>query len=152
MAKQIGFRFEENMYGSYHLVREPGAERRFAFHYEVASRELWRTLRSGRAEATGWVEAEGLAAHAELVGFIVIKPLVARFIRYEFDFRGDDGTSYHYAGEKTIRHLHPLRTWTTLPGALYDAEGEEIARSLARFDTQEMGPFLRSFQLARGRC
>ncbi len=149
MARRLGFRFNENMYGSYRLLREPEMARRFAFHYDVVSPGLWRTLRDGRAGATGYVEAEGLAERAELAGFIAIKPLVARFIRYEFDFSGDDGTRYRFAGEKTIRHLHPVRTWTTLPGALYDAEGKEIAHSLAHFDLKELGPFLRSFKLAR---
>ena len=149
MGKRLGFRFNENMVGSYRLLREPDAERRFAFHYDVVSPGLWRTLRDGRAEATGYVEAEGLAERAELAGFIVIKPLVARCIRYEFHFFGDDGSRYRFAGEKTIRHLHPIRTWTTLPGALYDAEDKEIAHSLAHFDLKEVGPFLRSFKLTR---
>jgi len=149
MAKRLGFRFDENMAGSYRLLREPEAERRFAFHYNVVSPGLWRTLRDGRAEATGYVEAEGLAERAELAGFIVIRPLVARVIRYEFHFCGDDGSRYRFAGEKTIRHLHPIRTWTTLPGALYDAEDKQIAHNLVRFDLKEVGPFLRSFKLAR---
>jgi len=134
MGKRLGFRFNENMVGSYRLLREPDAERHFAFHYDVVSPGLWRTLRDGRAEATGYVEAEGLAERAEL---------------YEFHFFGDDGSRYRFAGEKTIRHLHPIRTWTTLPGALYDAEDKEIAHSLAHFDLKEVGPFLRSFKLAR---
>ena len=107
------------------------------------------TRGDGRAEATGYVEAEGLAERAELAGFIVIRPLVARTIRYEFHFYGDDGSRYRFAGEKTIRHLHPIRTWTTLPGALYDAEDRAIAHSLSHFDLKELGPFLRSFKLAR---
>jgi hypothetical protein len=149
MARHLGFRFNENMVGSYHLLREPEAARRFAFHYDVVSPGLWRTLRDGRAEAAGTVEAEGLAERAELAGFIVIRPLVARTIRYEFHFSGDDGSRYRFAGEKTIRHLHPIRTWTTLPGALYDAEDRAIAHSLSHFDLKELGPFLRSFKLAR---
>lgn len=146
MGIGLGFRFSENMYGSYRTVKEPAGERRFCFHFDVVSRSLWRTLRDGRAEASGWVEAEGLATHAPLEGFIVIKPLFARLIRYEFDFTGEGGAAYHYAGEKTIRHLHPTTTWTTLPGVIYDADGNEFARSLTRFDLAEMSPFLRSFR------
>jgi hypothetical protein len=147
---RLGFRFSENMYGGYRPAKEPAEERRFCFHLDVVSRDLWRTIRDGRAEATGHVEAEGLATHAPLTGFLVIKPLLARLIRYEFDFTGDDDARYHYAGEKTIRHLHPTTTWTTLPGAIYDADGGEFARSLTRFDLNEISPFLRSFRPSLG--
>jgi len=146
MGIRLGFRFSENMYGSYRAVKEPAGERHFCFHFDVVSRDLWRTLRDGRAEATGTVEAEGLATHAPLEGFIIIKPLLSRLIRYEFDFTGDDGVSYHYAGQKTIRHLRPIATWTTLPGAIYDADAEEFARSVTRFDLGEILPFLWSFR------
>ena len=146
MGIRPGFRFSENMYGSYQALKEPADERRFCFHFDVVSRDLWRTLRDGRAEATGTVEAEGLARRAPLEGFIIIKPLVRRLIRYEFDFTADDGLSYHYAGQKTIRHLRPATTWTTLPGTIYDADAREFARSVTRFDLGEMIPFLRSFR------
>jgi hypothetical protein len=150
MGIQLGFRFSENMYGSYRPVKQPAGERRFRFHFDVVSRDLWKTLRDGRAQATGTVEAEDLATQSPLEGFIVIKPLVTRLIRYEFDFTGDDGVSYHYAGEKTIRHLHPITTWTTLPGAIYDADAKEFARSVTRFDLGELLPFLRSFRPSLG--
>ena len=150
MGIRLGFRFSENMYGSYRPVAGPAGERSFRFHFDVASGDLWKTLRLGRAQATGTVDAEGLATHAPLEGFIVIKPLVSRLIRYEFDFTGDDGASYHYAGEKTIRHLHPIATWTTLPGAIYDADAREFARSVTRFDLGELLPFLWSFRPSLG--
>ena len=150
MVSKLGFLFSENMYGSYQTVKEPAGERRFCFHFDVVSRDLWKTLRDGRAEATGSVEAEALAEHSPLEGFIIIKPLVSRLIRYEFDFTADDGASYHYAGQKTIRHLRPITTWTTLPGAIYDADAEEVARSVTRFDLAEMLPFLRSFRPSLG--
>jgi len=143
----LGFGFSENMYGSYTRSDEPEVERSFRFHFDVISHDLWRTLRDGRAEATGYVEAERLAKHAPLKGFIVIKPLIARVIRYEFDFTGDDGAAYHYAGQKTIRHLNPASTWTTLPGALYRDDASEFAESTTRFDMDELIPFLRSFRV-----
>jgi hypothetical protein len=77
---------------------------------------------------------------------MIIKPLVARLIRYEFEFTGDDCASYRFAGEKTIRHLHPFRTWTTLPGAVYDSAGGEIARCMVYFHFNELGSFLLSFK------
>jgi hypothetical protein len=146
MSRRFGFKFSENMYGTYTPTWENGAERRFIFHVDAFSDNLLRTLRDGKVETVGHVEAEGLAAHAPLRGFMIIKPLLARVIRYEFQFTGDDGAAYRFAGEKTIRHLHPFRTWTTLPGSIYDSGDREIAQSMVRFDRREMVPFLRSFK------
>jgi hypothetical protein len=146
---RMGFRFSENMYGTYQSASAPDRERRFMFHIEAVSRDWRRTIRDGRVEATGFVEAEGLASHAPIEGFMIIKPLVQRLIHYEFEFLGEDGASYRYAGRKTIRHLSPLRTWTTLPGSILDAAGRETARSVTRFDTREFGAFLRSFRFVR---
>jgi hypothetical protein len=146
MARRLGLEFNENMYGTYSSVGEPELERRFAFHVDAVSRDLVRTLRDGRVEATGWVEAEGLAAHAAIHGFLIVKPLAARLIHYEFEFLGDDGSAYRFVGSKTIRHLHPMRTWTVLPGVLRDGRGTEIARSVTRFDVGELRAFLRSFR------
>lgn len=137
------------MYGTYRATSAPERERRLMFHIDATSREWRQAIRDGRVDASGFVEAEDLAAHAPLAGFMIIKPLVRRLIHYEFEFRGDDGAAYRYVGRKTIRHLSPLRTWTTLPGSIVDAAGREIAHSVTRFDTRELGAFLRSFKLVR---
>jgi len=144
--RTVGFRFSENMYGTYTLAGQPGKRRGFTFHIDAVSGNLLRTLRDGRVETTGHVDAEGLATRAPLCGFMIIKPLLARLIRYEFCFTGDDGAAYRFAGEKTIRHLDPVRTWTTLPGAIYDAAGVQLARCATFFDRKEMGRFLLSFK------
>jgi hypothetical protein len=91
------------------------------------------------------VEAEGLAMRARIEGFLIVKPLLSRFIRYQLDFIGDDGARYRYAGQKTIRYTDPVRTWTTLPGAIYDERGDMIGESMLRFDPRTLGSFLRSF-------
>ena len=147
MARKLGLRFQENMYGHYEVLEgEAGRKRRFDFHWEAETRDLLGSLRDGRGEGTGWVEAEGLAEHAGLEGFMVVKPLVQRFIRYEFHFIGDDGRRYCFKGQKAIRHLHPASTWTTLPGEIFDDQGKVWARSLSRFRFGEALPFLLSFR------
>lgn len=145
MARRLGFSFSEVMTGSYQPVSDPGKEYRLVFHIDAASGDLWQTLRSGRVEASGHVEAEGLAENTPIEGFMIVKPVLSRFIRYEFDFTGDDGARYHYVGQKDIRHRDPLRTWTTLPGGIFDDSGNKIADSVLRFDLKTLGPFLRSF-------
>jgi hypothetical protein len=148
MARKIGLRFKENMYGHYEVLEGPeaGKERHFVFHWVVDSPGLIMTLRGGRTAATGWVEAEGLAGRADLEGWFVLRPVVQRFIRYEFTFTGDDGRRYRFEGQKTLRHLHPARTWTTLPGVIYDDQGKEWARSLSRFHFRELHHLLFSIR------
>jgi hypothetical protein len=145
MPRKIGLKFSETMAGSYRPLEGDGAEHSLVFHIDATSHNLWKTLRDGRVEATGYVEAEGLAERAPIEGFMVIKPLVSRFIRYEFSFTGDDGARYRYVGQKDIRHTNPLRSWTRLPGALFDADGKRIADSVLYFDVKTLPPFLRSF-------
>jgi len=149
MTTKLGFRFNENMYGSYRMPPETGPERRFMFHIDAVAGDLLQHWRDGRVDATGFVEAEGLASHAPIKGFMILAPWVARFIHYEFTFTSDDGRALRFAGEKTIRHLHPVRTWQTLPGELFDAGGNTIASVLALFDRREFLSFVRTFKPTR---
>lgn len=154
MAKKIGFKFKETMYGHYEASEGPdaGRKRRFVFLWEVNTGSLLGMLRGERTGATGWVEAEGLAEHATLEGSFVLKPVVQRFIRYDFTFTGDDGHRYRFEGQKELRHLHPARTWTTLPGAIFDDREMLRARSLSRFRFSKLLPFLFSFRLTLVEC
>jgi len=144
-----GFRFAENMYGSYRYLSEGAEPRRFKFHVDAVSDSLVRTLRDGQVKATGFVEADGMAARAPLEGVMIVEPIVRRRIDYRFGFTGDDGTRYRYAGFKTIRHLDPVESWTTLHGKIFDGAGREVATSTTHFDASELLSFLRSYELVR---
>lgn len=146
MPRHIGLRFAENMYGSYSPVDSQGKPKQFTFHVEARSESLLRTLLNGRVETTGWVEAEGLAARSELTGFMIMRPLLSRFIQYDFGFIGDDGKRYRYSGTKTIRHLQPRTSWTTLVGSIYDSDEREIATSTTHFDLGELRSFIAGFR------
>ena len=148
MARKLGLRFTENMYGHYEVFEGPaaGQRRRFDFHWNGRYPDVIGSLHDRRGEGTGWVEAEGLAGRAPIEGFMVFKPFVERFIRYEFQFTADDGHRYWFKGQKEIRHLHPARTWTTLPGEIFDDAGRAWARTLLRFRFREALPFLLSFR------
>jgi len=63
-------------------------------------------------------------------------PFRRRFIRYEFDFVGDDGKPYRFAGQKDIRLTDPVKSFTVLPGVVTDGSGREVARVETRFDLQ----------------
>ena len=74
------------------------------------------------------------SVHVECEGTMTLRPVRGRIVRYELSFRGDDGKSYRFAGQKDIRWLDALRTWTTLPGEITDANGKLVARCDTRFD------------------
>lgn len=143
-TRKLGLKFSEIMAGTYRLSND-GEDRRLVFHIDATTRDLWKTLRDGHVEVSGSVEAENLATGAPIEGFMIVKPLLSRFIRYEIGFTGDDGARYHFAGQKDIRYTDPVRTWTTLPGAIYDEHDQVIADSVLHFDLKTLGSFLRSF-------
>jgi hypothetical protein len=131
---KTGFQFSETMAGTMELAARPGAEVPFAFTVTARAPSLREHLRDGRAELRGTVEAPGLAAAAEATGELTIRLLRGRRIRYELGFTGDDGRRYRFAGQKDLRWLEPLRSWTTLPGEITDEDGRVVARCRTRFD------------------
>ena len=138
--------FAETMSGTYEPIDAPGQRRPFRFDVDVHAPSFWRHLRDGKAELAGTVEAPPLATHAPLRGTIVIRPIGGRFIRYEFEFTGDDGARYTFAGQKDIAWLDLVRTWTTLPGEI--RAGERVVATCEAFFDLEDGPaFVRSFSL-----
>ena len=78
-----------------------------------------------------------------------MRPVLGRIIRYEFSFTGDDGKAYRFAGQKDIRWLDPVRTWTELPGEVSDEGGRVVGRAMTYFDLKRDGlSFVRSFRPA----
>lgn len=130
----MGFRFDETMSGTMERVDRPGESVPFSFTVQAHAASSLRWLRDGKATLTGTVEAPGLAAAAPCEGTLTMRPLIARFLRYELTFPGDDGKRYRFSGQKDIRYTDLLRTWTTLPGEISDESGRLVARCQTRFD------------------
>ena len=143
----MGFGFEETMSGTW---TKDGVTRPFSFTVKVRSGPLGTFRKKNQmAEMEGTVEAGGLATRQPLRGTMLLQPFLGRVIRYEFDFNGDDGKPYTFAGQKDIRWLDPVRTWTELPGEITDGDGRVIGRAMTRFDLQRDGVrFVRSFRPA----
>jgi len=138
--------FNETMSGTYEPIDAPGQRRPFKFKLDIHAPSFLRHLRDGKAELVGTVEAPALAANAHLTGEITIRPIGGRFIRYHFEFLGDDGKRYTFAGQKDIEWLSLVRTWTTLPGEI--REGDRVVATCdTRFDLKDGPAFLRSFRL-----
>jgi hypothetical protein len=131
---KTGFCFDETMTGTMERVDRPGEPVPFTFTVHAHAASTLRHLRDGKATLTGIVEAPGLAASAPAEGTVTLRPVIARVVKYELAFTGDDGKRYRFTGQKDIRWLDALRTWTTLPGEISDEAGRLVARCQTRFD------------------
>ena len=129
-----GFAFDETMSGTMERVDHPGEQVPFSFTVHVHAESTLRHLRDGKATMRGVLEAPGLATAADAEGTMTLRPVLGRVVRYELGFTGDDGKRYRFAGQKDIRWLQALRTWTTLPGEITDESGRVVARCQTRFD------------------
>jgi hypothetical protein len=144
-----GFTFEETMSGTWTPADDISIARKFRFTVRVRSGPLAEFRRDQIADMEGEVVAEGLTDGAPLLGTMVLRPFLGRMIRYEFEFDGDDGQRYRFAGQKDIRWRDPVRTWTELPGELTDEDGEVIGTALTRFHLRKDAvSFLRSWRPA----
>jgi hypothetical protein len=144
-----GFGFAETMAGTWTRTDGGRGGGRFEFSVTAASGPLREFGRTRQARITGTVVADGLAAGGAVQGTMELRPWLGRIIRYQFEFTGDDGQRYAFSGQKDIRWLHPVRTWTELPGQVTDAGGRVIGNALTRFDLKrQSASFVRSFRLA----
>ena len=144
-----GFRFDETMAGTYSFNDRPAERRPFSFTVEARAESILRHLRTSETSLHGTLEAPGLAEHAPIEGTLIMAPLTRRIIRYEFRFTGDDGNPYRFAGQKDIRLTSPVKSFTTLPGSIFDAAGSEVATADTRFDLRGDGlQFMTSWRLA----
>lgn len=144
---KAGFKYEEKMTGTYHLLSRPEEEKAFTFTARASVDNVMKFLQDMAAALEGTVEMESFADHAPLSGTLELNPLLGRVLRYQFSFVANDGKSYRFAGQKDINFLDLPGSLTTLPGAVYDESGNEIARVLARFDVgSDLVPFLLSFR------
>jgi hypothetical protein len=142
----MALRFAETMSGTFEPIDQPGTRHPFKFSVSARARSVLRHLRDGRAEIDGTVEAAPLAERAHLTGEMTIRPIGGRFIRYRFEFPGDDGKRYTFAGQKDIAWTDLVRSWTTLPGEIRDGD-RVVATCETRFDWKGDGvAFLRSFR------
>jgi hypothetical protein len=141
-----GFQFTETMSGTFTLSAGDGAERPMLFTCQARASNLWRHLADRRAELDGHVDMEGFATRRPLQGHIVIDPILGGRIAYDFQFDGDDGKPYRFSGQKDVSPFRPWGSMTTLPGAILDERGAEVARAHLRFEAHDLPGLLGSFR------
>jgi hypothetical protein len=144
-----GFGFSETMSGTWSPIDRPDQRRPFRFSLEARSGPLGRFRTDKVVDVNGTLDAEGLATDRAVRGTMIVAPFLRRLIRYELAFTGDDGKPYRFAGQKDIRWLEPVRTWTELPGEITGGNGATVGRAEVRFDLRRDSlAFLRSFRPA----
>jgi hypothetical protein len=135
------------MSGTIEWNAEPGTKYPFRFEIRAHAPSTRRHLATGRANVRGVVYAPPKADGADAEGMITIRPLGQRIIRYELSFVASDGKRYEMVGQKDIRWLRPIQTFTTLPAEILDEDHRRVGTCLTTFDYKnDLWSFLRSFR------
>ena len=146
---KTGFRFSEVMGGTYSLTSKPKETRRFEFLARMEAPSLSKHLRDGGMTLEGTLEMDGFADAVPIEGRLTMLPFTRKLIRYEFAFTANDGKPYRFAGQKDIKFTKLRKTFTTLPGSVFDADDREIATALTYFDARtDLLQFLSSWRPA----
>jgi len=141
----LGFYFREKMEGSVQRTGER-FDRSFRFDFDVHAPSLLGFVTTAVGDCTGTVRIDGLAKNVPARGRIEISPWLKRSVRYVFDFTGEDGRRYRFDGAKRVTLRRHLVGWTTLPGHVYDADGNVWGDALLRFSLRrELRNLLKSF-------
>ena len=143
----MGFQFTETMAGTVEWDAQPGTRHPFRFVVTAQADSARQHLADGKAVMRGTLHAPPIAEGVEIEGVITIRPLGQRIIRYELAFVGGDGKHYELVGQKDIRWLSPLKTFTHMPAEILDEEHRRVATCETVFDLKkEWWSFLRSFR------
>jgi hypothetical protein len=131
-----GVSFRERLSGTYWRLDAPTDERAIVVDLEM-NVPHWRAfLQSRAASLSGHIDADGLASRRPIRGTVAFELLEERRNTYAFSFEGDDGRGYELCGQKEWHALAPLEAITLLPASLYDARGDEVARTTLRFNVR----------------
>ena len=140
--------FTETMRGTWTPLDGSGRKTLW-FRAEADVTDAGAYLKHGRLSLSGALHAEGLADEVPARGHLEIQPL-SRRIGYALDFTADDGRRCRFVGEKTPSLRHLLKSMTTLPGDVLDADGKRLGTALLYFDLKnDLVPFLGTFRRGR---
>ena len=138
--KHLGFSVAEVMEDSLRRPEE-NFDRPFRFDLAVVFPALWRIFLVAVGRARGTCNIDGVARDAPAVGTLELAPFRLRLARYTFTFTADDGKEYRFDGWKSTG-WNPRRSWTTLPGRVYDANGDVWATATLHFSFRHHFPGL----------
>jgi hypothetical protein len=140
-----GFSFQETMRGTWHPTSQPQLQRPIQFECVAAAINTRNYLQDGYMSLQGKIRVEGLAGYASCRGSLEVLLPLKRQLRYDIAFRGDDGSTYRFLGEKHVRYAHALYTMTHLSGQLLDATGQPIGSASLTFELRDLPSMVKSY-------
>ncbi len=154
----VGFRMDEMMIGTHTFSGGSYGGRELPLNFSLTwgNDNLIKFLNPRSEEflvssARGFITVGGLANKADCKGFLKLMYFSERKIRYELDFKGDDGRAYRYVGEKVnIWPWNLHRTHVTCYATINDTETEKIiSSSVVYFPFREIIDFLLSLRFVK---
>jgi hypothetical protein len=152
----IGIKIDEIMIGTHRFANGDVTERPLIFSLTWGNNNLLNFLNPFSpeflvSEAKGMITVGGLVNKADCSGSLKLLYFNGRKIRYELEFKDDNGRKYRYVGEKVnIWPWNLHKTHVTCYGTIREiATGMEISRSVIYFPLREMVPFVLSARLTR---
>lgn len=130
-------RFAEVMAGAFRLAGE-GRERPMRLELSADLPGVLRRWGDTEGGLTGRVHVPGWADDHAATGRLRVAPLAARRIRYTMDFTAEDGRRLRLDGWKSVAPRHPVRSMTSLPVTVTDADGAVVGDALLRFDLRDV--------------
>jgi hypothetical protein len=141
-----GLSFSETMIGKWRRTGER-FDHSFSFDAHLESPTIPIPFSTVIAELTGTLRAETLASGTPITGTLEISPMRNHRLRYTFTTIADDGHRYRFDGCKSLRGMHQLRAWTTLPGSICTEDGQEVGTAHLRFPLKTFPSFVSGFRL-----
>jgi hypothetical protein len=147
----LGFELAESMTGTYHLFRDPLADRVLRVTLRLAVDGLRRFARHRTLRADGAIVAEGLAenggAGRSITGAVLWKLFDEKRVPYALSFKGDDERTYHLRGQRDFFAHDAAYSLTSMAASLYDERELEIGRATLRFEPRvELPALLKTFR------
>jgi hypothetical protein len=143
----LGFYFREKMDGTVVHAGER-FDRPFRFDVDVRAPSVLGFATTAVGVADGTLTIDGLAKKVPARGRLEISPLLHHSIRYVLDFTADDGKKYRFDGSKDTSVRRHVVGWTTLPGKVFDADGEVWGEAVLRFSLRrDLQKLLRSVRV-----
>jgi hypothetical protein len=139
----MGFKFRETMRGR--AQTDDGKPLAFEFTLSARAISIVAYLLGRPLEVTGRISLEGTAEDVPLDGTLEVALPIRRWLRYDLNFKSQDGAVWRFFGGKAVRYRSFLRTMSWLKGSLY-RNGEQFGIAELWFDYRDLPRFLLSFR------
>jgi hypothetical protein len=145
----LGFR--ERTLGALHLHGEPLRRRAVSAIFDFRFTLVPEAFEKKTLALSGEVTIDGLATSQAHDGLVLVHWGKEQRIRYDFRFRGDDGTPLRILGQKDFMVISPVGSLTKLPFLLYQSEEHEIGAGEVTLSVrEELWKSVKSLRLSRG--